>query len=202
LASGWSIGATEMDESGYPLTIYDDDAGALNGRPNRALNEPLVLPKVDQKWYNGTTSVTLPDGRIITPCNYCFLKFNPDAFTGAYIASPTTSGKYLNDTYWLGNSALNYSNVRTPSINNLNFTVRRSFKVTERVAIELQANATNLLNHPNIETYTSDPGSMNLSPTNTTNTSLGQGTNSSNFGTHSLTDFDNRQIEFQMNVRF
>jgi hypothetical protein len=202
LASGWSIGATEMDESGYPLSIYDDDAGALNGRPNRALNEPLLLPKVDQKWYNGTTSVTLPDGRIITPCNYCFLKYNPDAFTGAYISSPTTAGKYLNDTYWLGNSALNYSTVRDPSINNLNFTLRRSFKVTERVAIEFQANATNLLNHPNIETYTSDPGSMNLSASNTTNTSLGQGTNSSNYGTHSLTDFDSRQIEFQMNVRF
>jgi len=202
LASGWSFGATEMDESGYPLDIYDDDAGALNSRPNRAINEQLLLPKVDQKWYNGTTPVTLPDGRIITPCNYCFLKYNPDAFVGAYIASPTTAGKYLNDTYWLGNSALNYSTVRDPSINNLNFTIKRAFKVTERLAVELQANATNVLNHPNIKTYSADPGGMNLISSNTTNTSLGQGSNSSAYGTHGLTDFDNRQIEFQLNVRF
>jgi hypothetical protein len=202
LVSGWSFGVTEMDESGYPLDIYDDDAGALNGRPNRAPNEQLLLPKVDQKWYNGTTPVTLPDGRIVTPCNFCFLKYNPDAFIGAYIANPTSAGKYLNDTYWMGNSALNYSTVRDPSINNTNLTIRRNFKVTEKLAVELQANATNLLNHPNIKTYTADPGSMNLTASTTTNTSLGQGTNSSNYGTHGLTDFDNRQIEFQLNVRF
>jgi len=202
LVSGWSFGVTEMDQSGYPLDIYDDDSGALNGRPNRAINEPLLLPKADQKWYNGTTPVTLPDGRIITPCNFCFLKYNPDAFIGAYIANPTSAGKYLADTYWLGNSALNYSTVRDPSINNTNLTIRRNFKVTERLAVELQANATNLLNHPNIRTYTADPGSMNLTAATTTNTSLGQGTNSSNYGTHGLTDFDNRQIEFQLNVRF
>jgi hypothetical protein len=130
------------------------------------------------------------------------LKYNPDAFIGAYIPSPTTAGKYINDTYWLGNSAINYSTVRDPSINNTNLTIRRNFKVTEKLAVEFQANATNLLNHPNIRTYTSDPGGMNLSPSNTTNTSLGQGTGSSSYGTHGLTDFDNRQIEFQMNVRF
>ena len=74
LASGWSFGATEMDESGYPLDIYDNDPGSLDFRPNRAPNEPLLLPKIDQNWYNGTTPVTLPDGRIITPANYTLLE--------------------------------------------------------------------------------------------------------------------------------
>jgi len=159
LVGGWTIGATEMDESGYPLDIYDNDPGSLDARPNRATNEPLLLPKIDQKWYNGTTPVTLPDGRIITPANFTFLKFNPDAFNTPVIPNPTNSAKYLNDTYWLGNSAINYSTIRDPSINNLNFSIRRNFKVTERLAIEFQANATNLLNHPNIETYTTDLGS-------------------------------------------
>jgi hypothetical protein len=204
VVSGWSFGATEMDESGYPINIYDNSPGSLDSRPNRAPHEPLVLPKVDQQWYNGKTSVTLPDGRIITPCNYCFLKFNPDAFVAPVIPSPTTAGKYINDTYWLGNSAIDYGAIRDPSINNLNFTIKRSFRVTERLTLELQANATNAFNHPNIRTYTTDLGSSTeLTPNNTNNISLGYPTNSSNgFGTHGLTDFDNRQVEFQMRVKF
>jgi hypothetical protein len=204
LVGGWSLGATEMDQRGFPVDIYDDSPGSLTQRPNRAPNEPLILPKIDQQWYNGKTPVTLPDGRIITPANYTFLKYNPDAFVAPVIPSPTTTGKYINDTYWLGNSAINYSNVRAPGINNLNLTVRRSFRVTERVAIDLQANTTNLLNHPNFQTYATDLGSStNLSPSNTNNIALGYPTNSTNtYGTHSLTDFDNRQIEFQLKVRF
>jgi hypothetical protein len=202
LVGGWSIGATEMDESGYPLNIYDNDPGSLTWRPNRAPNEQLVLPKIDQKWYNGKTSVTLPDGRVVTPANYTFLKYNPDAFVAPVIQLPT--GKYVNDIDWLGNSAIDYGSVRCPSINNLNLTIRRAFKLTERFTLEFQANATNLLNHPNIENYATDLGSSTeLTPNNTNNISLGYPTNSANtFGTHGLTDFDNRQIEFQLRVRF
>jgi hypothetical protein len=202
VVGGWSIGATEMDESGYPLDITDNAAGSLNFRPNRAPNEPLLLPKIDQKWYNGTTAVTLPDGRIYTPCNYCFLKFNPDAFVQPVIASPTTSGKYLTDTYWLGNSAINYTNIRTPSVNNLNFSLTRDFKLTERFTLELQANATNLLNHPNIETYGTDLGTTELTPNNTSNIGLGYSASTNSYGTHGLTTFDFRQIELVGKIRF
>jgi hypothetical protein len=204
LVGGWSLGATQMDESGYPLDIYDNSPGSLNQRPNRAPNEPLLLPKIDQHWYNGKTSVTLPDGRIITPANYTFLRFNPDAFVAPVIPSPSTSGKYINDTYWLGDSAINYSSIRCPSVNNLNFTLRRTFRVTERVAIDFQANATNILNHPNFQSYATDLGSStNLSSSNTNNISLGYPTNSANtYGTHGLTDFDHRQIEFEFKVKF
>jgi len=204
LTSGWSIGATEMDESGYALDVYDNDPGSLDFRPNRTPGEPLLLPSSLQHWYNGKTTVTLPDGRNVTPANYTFLKYNPDAFSAPIMPSPTTAGKYINQIDWTGNSALNYSTLRDPSINNLNFTVRRAFKVTERVVVEFQANATNLLNHPNIETYSMDLGSSTeLSPTNSSNIPLGYPTNSANtFGTHGLTDFDNRQIEFQLRVKF
>ena len=204
LVGGWSFGTVEMDESGYALDLYDNSPGSLDARPNRAPNEPLILPKIDQHWYNGKTSVTLPDGRIITPANYTFLRFNPDAFVAPVIPSPVTAGKYINDTYWLGSSAINYGSIRCPSINNLNFTLQRSFRVTERVAIDFQANVTNLLNHPNFESYATDLGSSTeLSPSNTNNISLGYPTNSANtYGTHGLTDFDNRQIEFQLKVRF
>ena len=89
VVSGWRIGATEMDESGYPLDITDNDPGSLNSRPNRVASEPLILPKALQGWYNGTTKVTLPDGRIYTPTLSPILKFNPDAFSAP--VEPTIS---------------------------------------------------------------------------------------------------------------
>ena len=92
--------------------------------------------------------------------------------------------------------------MRSAALHNLNFTVRRSFKVTERVAAEIQANATNLLNHPQFQTYGYDVGGPNLVPNNGTNTAIGEGTNSSGYGTHGLGTFDPRQIELQMVVRF
>jgi hypothetical protein len=202
LVSGWGFGAVEMDESGYPIEVTGDSTGSLDQRPDRAPGEPLQLPKALQHWYNGKTKVTLPDGRVITPCALCFLKYNPDAFSAPTIPNPTSTGKYLNDTYWLGNAAMDYSGFRAPSINNLNFSLRRSFRVRERVSIDFQANASNLLNHPNFETYTSALGSVNVSASNSTNTALGQGTGSSSYGTHSTTTFDSRQITLQMVVKF
>ena len=85
LASGWGFGAVELDESGYPQDINDPSSGSLDGRPNINPNEPFQVPKALQHWYNGKTSVTLPDGRVITPCAYCFLKYNPDIWVGQTI---------------------------------------------------------------------------------------------------------------------
>ena len=50
------------------------------------------------------TVETLPDGRKITPCNFCFLKFNSDAFQGRVVTTP--NGSVVNDVYWFGNAAL------------------------------------------------------------------------------------------------
>ena len=54
----------------------------MDSRPNLNPGEPLVLPSNLQGWYNGKTTITLPDGRQYIPCNQCYLKYNPDAFTG------------------------------------------------------------------------------------------------------------------------
>jgi hypothetical protein len=201
LASGWRVGGTETDESGYPIDITDDASGALDFRPNRVPGEPLVLPKNLQGWYNGATRVTLPDGRIYVPGNFTFLKFNPDAFSAPAIPNPTNPAKYLVDTYWLGDSAINYSPLRAPSINNLNISLSRDFKLTERFTLAFQANATNALNHPNIETYSMDLGGAELTPGNSTNIPLGY-PNTNSFGEHGLTAFDYRQIEFQATLKF
>jgi hypothetical protein len=206
IVGGWRVGATEMDESGYPLDITDDAPGSLDYRPNRVANEPLVLPKNLQGWYNNSQTVTLPDGRIYTPNSGAastFLKFNPDAFSAPVIPNPTSAGKYINDTYWLGNSAINYGSLRDPSINNLNFSLTRDFKLTERFTFELQANVTNTFNHPNIETYLADlGGGTEESPSNSSNIPLGYSNGTSSYGTHNLTTFDFRQIELVGRLTF
>jgi len=201
LVSGWGIAAVEMDQSGYPIDITGDSSGSLDGRSNRT-TEPLQVPKALQHWYDGKTSVTLPDGNVITPAAYTFLKYNVGAFTSPVIVNPTNSAKYLNDTYWMGTQAVDYGGMRAPMINNLNFTLKRSFRVSDRIGIDFQADATNVLNHPNFETYTSALGSAELTPSNSTNTPLGVATGSSTYGTHSNLTFDSRQIELQMRLRF
>jgi hypothetical protein len=163
---------------------------------------PFEVPKALQHWYDGKTTVSLPDGRSITPCNHCFLKYNVDAFTGATIPNPNAAGKYLNDTYWTGNAAIDYAAMRAPSIHNLNITLRRSFQVTERVAVDFQANATNALNYVNFQTYSMDLGAQNTTYPSSTNSPLGSGTSSSSYGTHGLTTFDPRQLEFALKIRF
>ena len=103
-----------------------------------------------------------------------FLKFNPDAFVAPYIASPTTAGKYVNDTYWLGNSAINYSTVRDPSINNLNFTIRRTFKVTERFARGFSGQCYQPAQPSQYrDLYHGSGQRTNLTPNNTNNIPLG-----------------------------
>ena len=180
-----------MTESGYPIDITDLNAGSLDGRSNRVAGEPLEVPKALQHWYNGNTTVTLPDGRSITPCNYCFLKYNVDAFSAPVIANPNSAGKYLNDTYWTGNQAIDYGGLRAPIISNLNFTLKRNFRVTEKLGVDFQANATNVLNHANFQTFTMDLGGVNTTAPSAANanTQLGQGTGSSSYGTHGLTTF-------------
>jgi trimeric autotransporter adhesin len=201
LVSGWGIGAVELDESGYPIGVSSNSTGSLDARSNRS-TESFQVPKALQHWYNGTTKVTLPDGNVITPAANTFLKYNIGAFTSPYIANPTNSAKYINDTYWTGNQAIDYSEMREPSLNNLNFTLKRSFKLTERVGLEFSANATNVFNHPNFETYTMSLGGAELTPGNATSTPLGVGTTSTTYGTHTNVTFDSRQLEFDMKIKF
>ena len=185
-----------------PLTSRVSNGGSLDGRANYVQGQPLQVPKALQHWYNGTTQVALPDGHMITPCNFCYLKYNPDAFSQPVIANPNNPTTNISDTYWTGNQAIDYGGMRAPTINNLNLTLKRSFKVTERVGIDFQANVSNALNHANFQTYGLALGGVNLAASNSTDTPLGAGTGSSSYGTHGNGTFDSRQVELQMKVRF
>jgi len=126
----------------------------LNNLPDRIPGVPLEVPKALQHWYDGKTSVTLPSGRVITPCRGCFLKYNVDAFSGRTIT--TAAGTVLADNFWYGNAQPSYDALRSASRWNTNLTIEKSFKIGERYNLSLAAQATNLFNHtqfrPNINT--------------------------------------------------
>jgi hypothetical protein len=162
LLGGWRVGGNFLAQSGFvePLANGGSTNGTLNvnnplnNLPDRVAGVPLEVPKALQHWYDGKTAVTLPDGRIITPCNGCFLKYNIDAFAARTVTPP--GGKPLPDIFWYGNAQPSYDDLRSASRWNVNMTLEKNFKIGERYNLSLAAQATNLFNHtqfrPNINT--------------------------------------------------
>jgi hypothetical protein len=200
VASGWVISTVGTLQSGSPLLISGDTTGSLNGLPDRASGVPVEVPKNLQHWYNGTTTVTLPNGARITPCNLCFLKYNSAAFLGQTVSTP--SGSVVADNYWWGTAAPTFEDIRGNGLDNWNLTISRTFRIKENASIQLSAQFTNALNHTEFKPgYTMTLGNQNIQPTNPTNLTLGQGTNNY-YGTMGTTTFDPRQIEMVLKVKF
>jgi hypothetical protein len=170
VVSGWQTSGTYSYQVGVPLSPSGANNGSLTGQPNLIAGVPLELPKSMQRWYDGRTQVTLPSGRQITPCALCFLKYNPEAFAGSIVT--VANGSTQQDAYWWGNANLGYSALRASPVNTATLSIRRTFKLTEQLGLEFQANATNLFNHA---VFGPTSYSMALGNTETrTNPAIGQ----------------------------
>ena len=145
ILNNWKLGTVYMAQAGIPVGETDDAPGALNGRPNRT-GQAFELPKSYQKWYNGTTTVTLPDGRQYTPSAMTFLKYNPDAFVGQTVTTP--NGSVLGSLYTMGQAAIDYGGMRAGAINNVNLSLTRDFRIREGIMLSFRANVSNAFNHP------------------------------------------------------
>src|SRR6185295_6159511 len=155
--------------------------GALVGRPNRIPGSPIEVPKNLQKWYDGVTPVTLPCGRIVTPAKNTFLKYNACAFDGQTLLAP--NGKYIADLYWVGPAAQDYGDFRGPGRFNIDVSLRRTFKVRERMSLNLNVDATNLLNSAQYSgAYNGGLGNTNLVDNPAKGLKVGMGSNDA-FGT-------------------
>jgi hypothetical protein len=199
----WKLGTVYMAQSGIPVGPYDDSPGALNGRPNRT-SESLVLPKSYQHWYDGNTTVTLPDGRQFTPQALTFLRYNPDAFTGQMVTTP--NGSVLGSLYNMGTASIDYAAMRGGAINNVNLTLARDFKIWENVVLSFRANVSNAFNHAqwlpsnyNMDlggAYSSTPGSP--VPASTV---AGEGSNSG-YGARNMNTYDPREVILEGRITF
>ncbi|MEO8592385.1 MAG: TonB-dependent receptor [Candidatus Solibacter sp.] len=200
LLSGWQTGSTLSIQTGFPIFISGDSNGALIGHPDRVAGVPLEVPKELQHWYDGNTSVTLPNGRSVKPAKNTFLKFYTGAFTGRYITLP--NGKFGYDQNWVGTVANNLDELRGPGRFNIDMSLRRNIKLRERMSLEISAEAANLLNSSQQSgSYAGALGNTTVTP----NASIGlvQGMGSSDtYGTIGNGTFPAREVVMNMRLRF
>jgi trimeric autotransporter adhesin len=200
LAGGWQVGGAVIWQTGFPIAISGASSGAALARPDRVEGVPLVLPENLWGWYDGQTQVTLPSGRVITPPNRTYLKYNPDAFVGRVVTTP--NGRIVADQFWYGNADITYDEIRSDSRFNLDLSLRREFELPNAMRLEIGADAMNVLNHTQFRNaYAGGLGGT----VTTANPALGLvpgmgGAN--NYGTRDMTTFNPRQVMVRASVKF
>jgi hypothetical protein len=211
LIGGWRLGGSFNAQSGFVQPI-SGGTNALNNLPDRVEGVPLEVPKELQRWYDGNTTVTLPSGRKVKPCNGCFLKYNIDAFRGRVVIGP--NGRAVADIFWYGSAAATYSEFRSNPNWNLNLALDKDFRFGERYSLTLSAQATNVLNHtqfkPGInasfgatvtQAFVDTPANANDPILKTLKVGDLQDT-ANTFGTYRQNTYDGRQIELAVKFRF
>jgi hypothetical protein len=211
IAGGWSLAGTTIVQSGIIAPLTGGVTNSLNGLPDRVPGVPLEVPKSLQHWYDGKTSVSLPSGRIITPCKDCFLKYNIDAFQGrtAVQTGGKGQGGTIPDLYWYGDAVSSYNDMRSPHVWFTNLSLEKSVVLHDRYALDFSAQATNVFNHANFK-----PGvnmsmgatvvSSNLAANASKAVQIGQilDNASKTFGTYTKNAYDPRQIELSVHFKF
>ena len=136
LAGGWQVNWVLSAMSGTPFTITDSGAGAtfLNA-PGNTQTANIVGPL---KILNGKPAASCPAGN--TSCLY----FDTSAFQGV---TATTPG--LLDGYF-GNAGRNI--LRGPGYFNLDMSLMRNFRITERFTFQFEADAFGVTNTPHFNT--------------------------------------------------
>jgi len=203
LVGGWRLGGVFSAQTGFVYPLSSGGSNSLNGLPDRIPGVPIEVPKNLQHWYDGKTKVTLPSGRVITPCANCFLKYNIDAFAGRVVTA--ANGDVIPDVFWYGNSAATFNDLRSNPVWNTNMSLEKSFRIREGYSLNVSAQATNLFNHTQFK-----PG-LNAGFGSTVVTSNQAGTNlqfgqlldtASTFGTYTRSTYDARQLEMVVQFRF
>ena len=197
---GWQLGGSVIWQTGFPIGISGASTGAALTRPDRVESVDLVLPKELWGWYDGSTRVTLPSGRIITPPARTYLKYNPDAFVGRVVTTP--NGRTVNDVYWFGNADLTYDEIRTDNRFNIDMSIRRTFRLSSDLALDVGADAMNVLNHTQFNgSYTGALGNTVTTANPALGLTVGMG-NANNYGTRGMATFNPRQIMMRATLRF
>jgi trimeric autotransporter adhesin len=92
--------------------------------------------------------VTLPCGLRVTPSNHTFLKYNACAYQGETLTTP--NGSIVPNEYWVGSSNQTNGDLRGPGRFDIDLSLRRMFAIRERLKLEIAANATDVLNHTDL----------------------------------------------------
>jgi hypothetical protein len=200
ILGGWETGGTVIAQQGMPFAITGANSGGVTARPDLVPGVPLEVPENLQRWYDGRTTITLPSGRQITPQRNTFLKYNPDAFRGRVLT--TANGSVVPDIFWNGTAASTYDALRGPGRFNIDLSLRRVFRIRERMSLEFAADATNLLNNTQYSgNYTGSLGNTLTATNPSRGLEPGMGSNDA-FGTLGVAAFDPRQVVMNLRLRF
>ncbi|HWB96683.1 MAG TPA: carboxypeptidase-like regulatory domain-containing protein [Bryobacteraceae bacterium] len=180
---GWKVSGMATFSAGLPLAVT---GGSGFGRPD-LIGDP-VLDKKYRVYGDGVTAYPLPDGTSIVVPKNRLLYFNPHAFSGRTLTVPvpgSANTQIVNDLYWYGTAPRFFSNLRGWGTNNWNMSIDRRFRIGERFAVAISAQAVNVFNRKEFADAGIDKGfgSANLVPANGL---LGQST-SATFGTIDIT---------------
>jgi hypothetical protein len=200
---GWSLSPIFLAQDGNPITL-SGLSGQFTARVNYAGagkgSVPLLLPQSYQHLYDGKTKVTLPCGIIVTPAINTRLKYNACAFSGPTVTTP--NGSIIADQYWYGNGNQTNGNIRGHSRIDVQLSLRRTFKLTERFNLDLTAAATNLMN--SAEWNNSPAGGLGGTDTvdNRANGQIVGLPQGNGYGTWNLGTFPPREIELVGRIVF
>src|SRR6202162_1320537 len=118
---GWTVSGTIYFHTGFPFSLEDDNTLFAQIAGNNGAGGVVLAQPIVPV----PSSCNSPK----TPC-YSLAQFNP---------APTGFGTVKRNAY-IG-----------PNYFNTDFSLRKNFRITERMALQLGANAYNVLNHPNFQ---------------------------------------------------
>jgi hypothetical protein len=141
---GWIMSGTVYFHTGFPFTLvdagdFDQQLAGTNGIGGVLLAQPITAVQNSCKspgvqCYSLAQFAGQPNPALTGPCNPCL---NP---------APTGYGNAVRNSY------------RGPNYFNTDFSLRKNFRVTERLGLQLGANAYNVLNHPNFQNPVNSTG--------------------------------------------
>jgi trimeric autotransporter adhesin len=200
VAAGWQVGGSWTWQAGMPVVLSGASNGAAFPHPDRVAGAPLEVPQELQHWYDGNTTVTLPNGRKVKPTKNTFLKYYTGAFSGRVVQLP--NGNYNYDQFWYGTMSPTLNDMRGPGRFNIDLSLRRSLKIREGIRLELAAESTNLLNNTQLSGMYSGALGNTQTTTNTASGLVPGMGQSDTFGTIGLGTFDPREVILSLKVHF
>lgn len=164
---GWSVSTIFTMQTGTPMPIFDGNINSgtclIGGVPTACLGDPNadgtgsdrpVFLQTGNPNNIVNHNVSPADGYLApfaAGVNPNFRRFKAD---GSDCATFGTGGVFISATRWWCNSNMGRNVITGPSFVNADFSVSKKFKITERIALQMQANFFNIFNHPNFQTPT------------------------------------------------
>jgi hypothetical protein len=139
---GWVVTGIAQIQSGVPFTVYHSgqDPNADGFTSDRAV---FLGTNGDSIYRNGSPADGYFDTAQFVGMNTRVAALGPAAACGP------GNGRVVSATQWWCDGTLGRNTFTGPGFWNLDFGLHKKFKITESSALQIQANAFNIFNHPN-----------------------------------------------------